>query len=151
MPASETCIRWSAEAQPRAAERAAPSVSESPAGGHRGLAREDVPGQLLLRCGACSVYRRGDAASARGDRFVRSPLQPPVELRLAKTGEGDVRVRVDEARNGRGAARIEVLIDDAAKIGIDIGFASDKRKTAVANDDDGVIKHRDLAHRLAAG
>ena len=61
-----------------------------------------------------------------------------------------MRVRVDEAREGGGAARVKIGVDARAEIGGDVGLASNERETTVANDDDRVVVDGELAQRTAA-
>ena len=115
--------RWWCRSAPSCAARARTFVVSCSS---RGLAR--------------GAHGGGDPAAGRRDLLVGLALQPAVELRLAQAGERDVRVRVDEARDGRGPARVEVVVD-GQPAGRSLS-RPDEGEASVADHDDRVLVTR---------
>ena len=114
--------------------------------GHGASPLHDVADELLFARRSSGPHGRGDAAAGRGDLLVGLAAQPAVELRLTVPGKGKMGVRIDKAGNRRRPSAVEVFINSNGVIAL----RSDISEPSVANDDDGIVVHRELAHRGAA-
>ena len=96
-------------------------------------------------------HGRSDSTAAGGDRLVTFAVETAIELRLTRPREREVRMRVDETRQGSSSPGVHLVVQIPDQIPRKVRLRSDPLDQFIPDDDRSVGNDSQCPHRRSTG